>query len=168
MALSLTAEQKDLLKIFKIEEQYIIPSYQRAYSWGYEQCFQLYTDIMNNFKPKDELGEVLLSVDYFLGNIIIAKSDEKQDYLEIIDGQQRITSLLLLKVLSILKPELNVLFKILNKKDWSGKITGFRLKSDIFETNDNENLEKVLTYSKEHIEHRYKQCLDKKLNINEK
>ena len=48
MPLSLNAEQKELLKIFKIEEQYIIPEYQRPYSWGYEHCFQLFGDIEKN------------------------------------------------------------------------------------------------------------------------
>lgn len=37
MGLSLSAEQKELLKIFKIEEQYIVPAYQRPYSWEYDQ-----------------------------------------------------------------------------------------------------------------------------------
>ncbi len=109
MALSLNAEQKSLLKIFKIEEKYIIPAYQRPYSWGYEQCYQLYIDLMNNFKPENELNlneypfddtiveekNEQISNEYFLGNIIIAKSEEKQEKLEIIDGQQRLTTLLL-------------------------------------------------------------------------
>ena len=90
MALSLNAEQKSLLKIFKIEEKYIIPAYQRPYSWGYEQCYQLYIDLMNNFKPENELNlneypfddtiveekNEQISNEYFLGNIIIAKSEE--------------------------------------------------------------------------------------------
>ncbi len=80
MGLSLTAEQKSILKIFKIEEQYIIPVYQRPYSWGYDHCFQLYNDLFDAYKAKE---------DYFIGNIIIAKSDANKEILEVIDGQQR-------------------------------------------------------------------------------
>ena len=38
MALSLNAEQKEITKILISKEQYIIPPYQRAYSWEEEQC----------------------------------------------------------------------------------------------------------------------------------
>lgn len=53
MPLSLSAEQKELLKIFKIEEQYVIPSYQRPYSWEYDHCFQLYNDLQEAYKDSD-------------------------------------------------------------------------------------------------------------------
>lgn len=91
MALALNAEQKNLLKIFKIEEQYVIPSYQRPYSWEYDQCFQLYNDLLTGYNSDE---------DYFIGNIIIAKADNNREFLEVVDGQQRlITLLLFLKVL---------------------------------------------------------------------
>ena len=89
MGLSLSAENKTLIKIFKIEEQYIIPPYQRAYSWEYDECFTLYSDIMEAFQNKDN------QEDYFIGNIVIAKSSSDKDKLEVIDGQQRLTTLLL-------------------------------------------------------------------------
>ena len=57
--------------------------------------------------------------DYFLGSIIIAKSNSNKDTLEIIDGQQRlITLLLLLKVLYIFQPELKILERVLNSCRW--------------------------------------------------
>ncbi len=64
MTFSLSAGQKDILSIFKIEAQYVIPPYQRPYSWEYDECLQLYTDIMEAFASKE---------DYFIGNIVIAK-----------------------------------------------------------------------------------------------
>jgi len=79
MSLSLNAEQKELLKIFKIEEQYVIPEYQHPYSWEYEQCFQLFKDIIDSFKPYDDISQSYKpSEDYFIGNIIIAKSDKEK------------------------------------------------------------------------------------------
>lgn len=86
MPLSLAAAQKDLLSIFKIEAQYVIPTYQRPYSWEYDECLQLYGDITEAFQNNE---------DYFIGNIVIAKSDTNKDRLEVIDGQQRLTTLLL-------------------------------------------------------------------------
>src|SRR5690606_6119467 len=105
-------EQKSILKIFRIEEQYIIPAYQRPYSWEYEQCFQLYTDLIEAFQGSE---------DYFVGNIIIAKSNSHKDELEVIDGQQHLTTLLLLiKALFTFQPEMRILDQLLEQEDWEG------------------------------------------------
>lgn len=76
---------------------YEIPKYQREYRWGNEDWEYLFTDLMEN----DE--------GYFLGSIIcVNKSDGTFDIqrLELIDGQQRITTLSLLYA-SIYKMFLN-------------------------------------------------------------
>ncbi len=160
MALSLTAEQKELLKIFKIEEQYIIPAYQRPYSWEYDQCIQLFNDLMEAFESKEE---------YFIGNIIIARSNSNKDELEIIDGQQRlITLLLIFKVLYILQPELKILDQILAQEDWEGIESKLRIKSEVFEANDGRDLHKVLKYSTTEINQRLEQCTDKNNKIDER
>jgi uncharacterized protein with ParB-like and HNH nuclease domain len=163
MALLLNAEQKELLKIFKIEEQYIIPEYQRPYSWDYEQCFQLFTDIVNSFKPYDEISkQYKKSEDYFIGNIIIAKSEDEKDILEVIDGQQRLTTLfLMIKILSVLEPQLTILKEILEKKDWMGKIDGFRIVSKVFETNDGKSLETILSFEQNDFEKLLSKCYKK-------
>ncbi len=157
MGLSLNAEQKSVLKIFKIEEQYVVPAYQRPYSWGYDHCFQLYNDLFNAFHEKE---------DYFIGNIIIAKSESEKDILEVIDGQQRlITFLLLIKALSLLFPELKVLKQILEQEDWEGNKSLSRIKSNIFESNDEHDLQIVFSFTKETIENKLKVCLDRNGNI---
>ena len=66
MALSLTAEQKSLMTLFTTRDKYIIPSYQRPYSWEYEHCLKMYSDIIDAYNGKN---------DYFLGNIIISRSN---------------------------------------------------------------------------------------------
>jgi len=140
MSLELNAAQKSLLKIFKIEEQYVIPMYQRPYSWEYDQCFQLYSDLMESFSS-EEAG---LFQEYFLGNMIIAKSFDNKETIEVVDGQQRLTSLLLIiKVLYVFQPNLTVLRDILEKKDWEGKVIGFSIKTLVKETDDEESLKKV-------------------------
>ncbi|WP_420572480.1 DUF262 domain-containing protein [Kordia sp.] len=138
MALSLTAEQREILKIFKIDEQYVIPAYQRPYSWGYDQCIQLFNDLFEAFRSDEE---------YFIGNIIIAKSESTKDKLEVIDGQQRLTTLLLLiKVLYLFQPELKVLRTLLEQENWEGNETKPRIISNIFEAKDREELNAILKY----------------------
>jgi uncharacterized protein with ParB-like and HNH nuclease domain len=166
MALSLTAEQKELLKILKIEEQYIVPAYQRPYSWEYDQCFQLYNDLTDAFHTSKTLDE---KEDYFIGNIIIARSNSHKEILEVIDGQQRLTTLLLIiKVLSIFHSELKVLTQILEQEDWTGEQSKPRIKSEVFETNDELDLGRILHFSKDDFEKRFKECLDNKENFDEK
>ncbi|MEZ7946958.1 MAG: DUF262 domain-containing protein [Macellibacteroides fermentans] len=160
MGLALSAEQKDLLKIFKIEEQYIIPAFQRPYSWGYDQCYQLYTDLIKAFESNE---------DYFIGNIIISKSDNDKDELEIIDGQQRmITILLLFKVLHSFQPELKVLNQILKQEDWEGVEGKIRIKSEIFEENDGDYIDDIIEYSTDKLNARLEECLDKNNKIAER
>ncbi len=160
MGLSLNAEQKSLLNIFKIEAQYIIPAYQRPYSWEYEHCFQLYNDFFEALNSNE---------DYFIGNIIIAKSEKTDDILEIVDGQQRLlTLLLLIKAFSLLLPKLKILTQILEQEDWEGDKTIPRIKSNIFEADDNHHLQKVLAYTQEQLSERLQACQDRKGNIVEK
>lgn len=62
---------------------YEVPIYQRNYAWGSDQIEQLIEDI----KSTDN--------DYFLGNLIVNQKDN--NVYEVIDGQQRLTTLFLLE-----------------------------------------------------------------------
>lgn len=64
---------------------YTIPKYQREYTWSYREWEALYDDISEN---NDE---------YFIGSIIcIPLGDTIKPFLEVIDGQQRLTTISLL------------------------------------------------------------------------
>lgn len=65
-----------------------IPLYQRSYDWGYEEINQLLEDIK---KVKVESN----SPDYYLGSLIVKENDNDKS-LEVIDGQQRLTTLWLI------------------------------------------------------------------------
>lgn len=80
------ADPKEIRKIFA--EKYIIPDFQRPYSWEKEQCDQLWEDIIAFFESQQSRDEK-----YFLGNIVI---HQLGDFYSVIDGQQRLTTLLLL------------------------------------------------------------------------
>lgn len=160
MPLSLNAEQKNIKNIFLNEEQFIIPSYQRPYSWEYDQCLQLYTDLMTAFDEKTE---------YFIGNIIIANSDDTKGHFYLVDGQQRIITIwLLLKVLYILFPEMNILKRMLEIISWEGNTNSCKIKSEIFEAKDNDNLEEIFNYQRADFDLRLMDVSDKQNRINER
>lgn len=78
---------------------YQIPRYQRAYSWGDDQLEKLWDDLIEA-KENDP--------NYFLGSVITAKSEDSTSYLDIVDGQQRLTTLtILLCVYRDLFPNIN-------------------------------------------------------------
>lgn len=78
--------------------QLVIPSFQRAYSWTDEQCDELWNDIDLYFQTCHDKED---AIPYFFGCIIFSE-DEKTKELNIIDGQQRtITFLLLLKAIQL-------------------------------------------------------------------
>ncbi|WIH80505.1 DUF262 domain-containing protein [Brachyspira pilosicoli] len=81
----------DILSSMK-DKMFIIPDYQRSYSWDEEKCEILWTDLVDFYENKIDNND-----EYFLGTIVTCKTSEG---LEIIDGQQRITSItILLRVL---------------------------------------------------------------------
>lgn len=160
MALSLSAEQKSVDDIFFANDQYIIPNYQRPYSWGFEQCNQLYVDLLDAYHHKQ---------DYFIGNIIIARSHEERKRPQVVDGQQRLMTIwLLLKVLSVLCPNLDIDSQYLTipskRKDGEQLL---KIKSDVFETKDETNIGILYKYSKSEFIIRLGQVIDKKSEIKE-
>ncbi|MFK5975934.1 MAG: DUF262 domain-containing protein [Sulfurovum sp.] len=90
MGLNLKAEEKSILALFTGDKnQYIIPAYQRPYTWGEKHCEDLFNDLERAFEDEN-------TNEYFLGNIVLASSIEDKHRLEVIDGQQRLTTLTLL------------------------------------------------------------------------
>ena len=80
-------------------QKFIIPEYQRPYRWTKNECETLWEDILGVFGDGSEIEE------YFLGSIVTYRNDNGE--LEIIDGQQRITTFTLLfrAFYECLKPE---------------------------------------------------------------
>ena len=68
--------------------RYVIPRYQRAYAWEEKEIEQLIDDICDDNDPKR---------DYYMGSLIVArrKAGDEVEY-EVIDGQQRLTTIYLL------------------------------------------------------------------------
>ncbi|RZK11123.1 MAG: DUF262 domain-containing protein [Flavobacterium sp.] len=90
--------------------QYVIPIYQRPYSWTYEQIRKFIDDIFTSFWGENRNSA---SEPMFIGTMQLSNSKEILNGKEIIDGQQRLTTfLLLLKILKTQYPENNKLNNI--------------------------------------------------------
>lgn len=88
MSKKITGAEYPLAKIFSSDFDYSIPSYQRPYAWTEVQAGELFSDLIDFFeKEKDDT--------YFLGSIVLIK-DEGKPHAEVIDGQQRLTTLTIL------------------------------------------------------------------------
>lgn len=149
--ISLTAEQKTIEGIFgSPNETYVIPMYQRPYSWGFDQLYELYKDLMSAYNEDEP---------YFLGNIIMARSKDYSNdgKSSVVDGQQRIITIwTLIKVLSLYLPDINSLQRALYVVPWSGKDQLPKIESKIFENNDDDAIDAIFKYDKKKIESRYK------------
>lgn len=159
MALNLQASQQDLKGIFGSADRYIIPSYQRPYSWEYDQCSQLFADIIEAFEEGKE---------FFVGNILMAKSLVEKNKLRVVDGQQRLLTIwLMFKVMYLLYPELNDLRTVVAVPAREGNITFPRIVSEIFETDDPKDIPSIHNMTLSELEDLYQASLDKKGNIRE-
>lgn len=158
MALSLRAEQKSINSIYAGgDEVYVIPNYQRPYSWGKDVCYQLYSDITDAFLSKD---------DYFIGNIVMAKGMDDKKRPNVVDGQQRLITLwLFLKVLTLLHPDKTRLQRTLVVQSLLNDEDDPRINSKVFEHKDQENILTVLGYSLDDFNRQYTRYADSKGNI---
>jgi len=91
----LNVDQKTIILLFSDKKSdFLIPDYQRPYAWGEEHCQTLWDDIFTFAFPDNNYQNFNKYDEYFLGSIVTFKN--KNDKLEVIDGQQRLTTLMLL------------------------------------------------------------------------
>jgi len=87
------ATETNFLQFLKAPKQFVIPIYQRTYSWSTVQCQQLWNDIQRASKDPSVSG-------HFVGSIVYIEKGLYQvtsvPHLLVIDGQQRLTTLSLL------------------------------------------------------------------------
>jgi len=75
--------KKVLKELLSLDHFYRVPEYQRPYSWDAEQFQDLVNDLLDANKEQE----------YFLGTIVVHKKDGVCD---IVDGQQRLTTIMIL------------------------------------------------------------------------
>jgi hypothetical protein len=89
--MELKAEKWSLRRLLSLDQQqFRIPPYQRPYAWTSDQVDDLWLDLVDN-----------ISTGHFLGSLVLSTEDEWRP--QVIDGQQRLTTLMLL--LSALRDE---------------------------------------------------------------
>jgi uncharacterized protein with ParB-like and HNH nuclease domain len=83
--------------------KYVIPIYQRPYSWSDEQIKQFLSDIFLGYWGSD--GNVIKEP-MFIGTMQLTVKDTIKNEQQVIDGQQRLTTfLIVLKVLKTMYPD---------------------------------------------------------------
>lgn len=87
------ATSANFLTVIKGPKQFVIPIYQRTYSWQIAQCNKLLNDILRISKDPSVPGHFIGSVVYFQESIQTVSDVPK---LLVIDGQQRLTTISLL------------------------------------------------------------------------
>src|SRR5690242_9334209 len=92
-ATDMQATEAKLVAFLKKSRQFIIPIYQRAYSWTEKECRQLWDDIVRT-GGNDAIAA------HFVGSIVYIEKGlyqvSSQSPLLVIDGQQRLTTVTLL------------------------------------------------------------------------
>jgi len=84
------AHENKIGKILQaVTKVFIIPPFQRSYTWGKDECEELFLDVIYSIEK---------SRNHYIGNIVHYKGDNSKTGAEkaiLIDGQQRLTTLML-------------------------------------------------------------------------
>lgn len=151
MAQKIDAQEKTIFEYLS-KNKFLIPMYQRPYTWEQDECEDLWNDIVDFFiENKDKNDD---DKKYFFGSIVLYEDKGKQN---IIDGQQRTTTLSLLicalynKAFNQKSEETQKLVSSLEACLWysdpiSGKVdySKFHLESNVAVDSDNEMLHSIL------------------------
>lgn len=89
--------QENVAKVFG-RDKFSIPQYQRDYAWKRQNFVDLWEDLEEAIESKDSQG-------HFLGTIVVAPNKENSQIFDIIDGQQRTTTIFMLLYALICKSE---------------------------------------------------------------
>ncbi len=111
------SEDSHLRDILKDELYYQIPIYQRPYQWTEKNCEKLLDDLFFNYEDDRES-------DYFCGSLvlILISEDSKVKTYDIVDGQQRLSTFILLaKVLATLYSDLDSKNQEFLQASWSDR-----------------------------------------------
>lgn len=91
----LSIDQKTVSQLFEDKQaDFLIPDYQRPYAWTTDECATLWEDVVIFAIPDGNKDAFDKNEQYFLGPVVTFRNDEGK--LEIIDGQQRLTTLMLM------------------------------------------------------------------------
>ena len=87
--MELHAHTRTISDILSLQKKYLVPRFQREYSWTEDQVLELWEDIQNGIHVD---GSVFTHEEHFIGSIVLS-GDYKYSALKIVDGQQRLTTI---------------------------------------------------------------------------
>lgn len=97
---SLTSIPSTSMDLFKTQNEFEVPIYQRRYEWTIVEIDQLFNDLNEFYRDNKELLiDDDVDVSYYLGNIVTKQQTDSFGSVEkelLVDGQQRMTTLLLI------------------------------------------------------------------------
>lgn len=115
-------------KLFDGNNHYVIPIYQRNYAWDIEEVVQLINDIKNHDGNN-----------YYLGALTVKKRADNA--FEVIDGQQRLTTLFL--ILSVLNHSFKLNLSFEHRQNSSDELKIIKQQSEL---NSDSQIAKVYSY----------------------
>lgn len=107
--MDLHAYTKTISDLLSVNKKYVVPRFQREYSWAQDEISELWKDIIQGVKLKDG---IFYNDEYFIGSLVLIGED-KSFSLQIVDGQQRLTTI------TILLSALVETFKAIDKNDFA-------------------------------------------------
>ena len=83
------AQPRTISDTFILKRKYIIPRFQREYSWEQDELNELFDDLLDNLKY-DGIG--LIASEYFIGSLVLVGDDDDTYNTErqVVDGQQQL------------------------------------------------------------------------------
>ena len=88
-----TVQSKDTSIAGLFNDFYVVPDYQREFVWEDDEVQQLLDDVHKAFESGSPTDQSL--ADYFIGSIVVCPRKDAEGVYELIDGQQRLTTIFL-------------------------------------------------------------------------
>lgn len=144
--MDLNAYTRTISTLFSTNVKYVVPRFQREYSWTKDEVSELWHDVINNLKFSDT---GIINLEYFIGSLVLIGEDKSPE-MQIVDGQQRLTTI------TILLSALVETFNSIGQHDlaqgiYSTYIEGKDVRYKPFFKLENENPKPFLQESIQHI-----------------
>ncbi|MDM3852277.1 MAG: DUF262 domain-containing protein [Aphanizomenon gracile PMC627.10] len=91
--MELHAYTRTISDLFSVKKKYVVPRFQREYSWTKEKVSELWEDILSNITINND--QQFNHEEYFIGSLVLV-GDDKSLSMQIVDGQQRLTTITIL------------------------------------------------------------------------
>ena len=129
--------------------------FQRPYAWGKDECDQLWEDLYNFYKEREPHSQ------YFLSSIVQYKNEEEQPWY-VVDGQQRLTTLMLLIQAVYTQSKMGKLLRLLYQEGEDEELDKQKciLSSWVYQNDDDAHFRSVLDGTREYPKSRQQKNYD--------